>query len=335
MARVIAASTLWLVLATGGALRADTVTLVDGSEIAGQVLRETAGEVTIRSADGHVLTFQRTRVRAVRIASRARASRERPELREARGDDEGGVSARPVESRPRARPRTSPRRSDPSSPPRTRPGASAQKQRMRTLLAEIEAIQLEPWSAPESERVTEANAKAYRVVQSDGLVRMTDTRPEAPDGIASLWVHKQCGVDGQVIILGCFEWRRLHWHGEQRDWQAAHPGYSALSRDSRKTRSILSIAAEGRGACASNLAACAGQLRSANLDDARREEHLRDLERYAEEAAGDWGGASLLAELHVADADVERAASPAAKIRAAEQRRSLVRTLVDRFPADR
>ncbi len=205
---------------------------------------------------------------------------------------------------------------------------------MQQLLDEIAAIELRVWRAPQTEAIRGGASAGYKVLWTNGVMSYTDDRPTSPERISELWVRRQCRAGSEYVVIGRYEWARLHWHHDQHKWLTSDPAYSAFSRERAKVRRLLSLAAGSRNAASTNIAVVAGGLASSRLSAADAAAKREELKRLTDAAAREWNGGDLLYQLHVATIAIEREKSTRRKVELARQRRALVRELVARYPDD-
>ena len=308
MRTLLGAAMLVLVLVT--AARADEVVLTSGRTFVGRVVEETDTVVVIEARGGK-LRFDRAQVKEVR-----------------RGPVPESATPAPAPA--------------PSSKAPPASGSGAKDKRaakrpkdLRAAAAELQAIRLVPWRPNESPRVTEQNAKAYKVVGAGNAVRFSDDRPASPDGIAELWTMRQITAGPMVLFENgrpAYEWVRLHWHEARREWLVLDSAETTYQRHCALVDQIvygISSAHDenARIACAISIQAICSQRGGGGRAAPRAE--AEKLRANSAKAAGSAAAGDVLYRIHQLEVEMRLAKDVPAHIAHEEERGRLARQLVD------
>jgi hypothetical protein len=302
-----------LLFVLGSAARADDVDLRTGRTISGRILKEDEASITIDWRGGEM-----------RI--------ERSLIKEIRKND--GAAKKPAAvSGPSVTVRADPKRAAESAAekPSAKPTLRQDKS-FAERLAAVEGTTLEPWPEEPAVQCTETEAKPYKVRAADGATRLADERPATAEGIDAVWVRNDAAsgqsvsyADGQRVLW----WYRLWWHEKDREWRPSHPNLAAFTAESSALNILagdlcsdqhrmVAAATDGQGigkALAGDAAYDLASLRGKLAEDCAK-------------AMGSAPGGRALAAFHECVQRIELAKSPAEKIKAALERRAIVRELL-------
>ena len=207
------------------------------------------------------------------------------------------------------------------------------KKRMEQLLEKLNANELGPWEREDSHVVTEAAADAYKIVRADGEIAFAPKLPQAPDGIAKLYVRQNPPGLALSIIDGKrqFVWIRLYW-GRDRKWAQTHANLSALNYENSMIGHILTAANDTIDVNASiavpGILHRLRQMRKSAAEE--REQELARLQENIRKLGEPWDGTNLLKEIY--DIEVRLIDAPMdEQIELAKKRRELVKQIPGRI----
>ena len=335
---------LLLLVGTTAPALADVVVLLNGAEFHGRVIRPTQREVTLQS-DGRIMSFKLSEVRRVRrrghedfvnpVANKKKKPKRRGSTRSSRDDAIGRTWT------PAGAPTRTERRVVYGQPAKAAREAAnrasrtkAVKARLREKLTSVQGIELTAWTPTGARRLNVSVAQDYRVVRVGEGEVLSDELPTAPDGIQELWIRKPCR-DAAPTDTGCHEWRRLFWHPERSSWQPLRPAESNLVEDGVQVGELLDEIVRESGFSDKKLRDATTQLAEAVKSGEKVDVYEARLRALTSDVGKAWAGGPLLFEACRSVVQIETAESSAQKVQLARERRSTIRSLVDRYCASR